>query len=97
MLGMFAEIHNKAELAESFRNRSSLKDWLWGTESDEVKVVFSKIDKPGKKFVPLNEIMDMSAKMTPVLVADLNLATGEVINVTMTSTTHYGDVPQPIF
>jgi protein-S-isoprenylcysteine O-methyltransferase Ste14 len=97
MLGMFAEIHNKAELAESFRNRSSLKDWLWGTESDEVKVVISKIDKPGKKIVPLNEIMDMSAKMTPVLVADLNLATGEVINVTMTSTTHYGDVPQPIF
>lgn len=97
MLGMFAEIHNKEELAESFRNRSSLKDWAWGTESDKVKVVFSKIDKPGKKFVPLNEIMDMSAKMTPVLYADLNLSTGEVINVTMTSTTHYGDVPQPIF
>lgn len=97
MLGMFAEIHNKAKLAESFRNRSSLKDWLWGTESDKVKVVISKIDKPGKKFVPLNEIIDMSAKMTPVLVADLNLSTGEVINVTMTSTTHYGDVPQPIF
>lgn len=88
MIGMFTEIHSKAEI-----------EWLnlWGTESDEVKVVISKIDKPGKKFVPLNEIMDMSAKMTPVLVADLNLATGEVINVTMTSTTHYGDVPQPIF
>ena len=97
MLSMFAEIHNKTELAESFRNRSSLKDWLWGKESDKVKVVISKIDKPGKEFVPLNEIMDMSAKMTPVLVADLNLTTGEVINVTMTSTTHYGDVPQPIF
>jgi protein-S-isoprenylcysteine O-methyltransferase Ste14 len=99
MLGKFVEIHNhnRAELAESFRNRSSLRDWLWGTESDQVKVVFSKIDKPGKKFVPLNEIMDMSAKMTPVLVADLNLATGEVINITLTSTTYYGDVPQPIF
>jgi hypothetical protein len=92
-----AHDRNRAEIAESFRNRSSLKDWLWGTESDKVKVVLSKIDKPGKKFVPLNEIMDMSAKMTPVLVTDLNLATGEVINVTMTSTTYYGDVPQPIF
>ena len=60
-------------------------------------LVISKIDKPGKIFVPLNEIMDMSAKMTPVLVAGLNLSTGEVINVTMTSTTHYGDVPLPIF
>jgi protein-S-isoprenylcysteine O-methyltransferase Ste14 len=97
MLAMFAEIPNRAELEKSFRNRSSLREWLWGTESANVKVVFSKIDKPGKKFVPLNEIMEMSAKMTPVLVADLNRSTGELINVTMTSTTHYGDVPQPIF
>ena len=99
MLGMFVEIHDhdRAKLAESFKNRTSLRDWLWGKESDKVKVVFSKIDKPGKKFVPLNEIMDMSAKMTPVLVADINLAIEELINVTMTSTTDYGDVPQPIF
>lgn len=100
MLGMFSEI-SKAELSDRrqqlMNNLLNLKDWAWGTESDKVKVVFSKIDKPGKIFVPLNEIMDMSAKMTPVLVADLNLATGEVINVTMTSTTYYGDVPQPIF
>ena len=97
MLGMFVEVHNQAEFEESFRKRSSLRDWFWGTESDKIKVVFSKIDKPGKQFVPLSEIMDMSAKMTPVLVADLNLATGEVFNMTITSTTHYGDVPQPIF
>ena len=100
MLGMFVEI-SEAELSarrqQLMNNLLNLKDWAWGTESDKVKVVFSKIDKPGKIFVPLNEIMDMSAKMTPVLVADLNLATGEVINVTMTSTTYYGDVPQPIF
>jgi hypothetical protein len=58
---------------------------------------FSKIDKPAKQFVPLNEIMDMSAKMTPVLVVDLDLATGEVFNMRLSSTTHFGDVPQPIF
>ena len=99
MLGKFVEVDAqfRAEFAERFKNRSSIIEWLWGTESDEVKVVISKIDKPDKEFVPLKEIMDMSAKMTPVLHADLNLATGEVINVTMTSTTYYGDVPQPIF
>jgi len=74
-----------------------LREWLWGTETDEVKIVFSKIDKPGKEYVPLKEIMDMSAKMTPVLTADLNVPTGELLNLTMTSTTYYGDVPQPIF
>ena len=41
---------------------------------------FTKIDKPGKKFVPLNEGIEMSAKTSPVLAADLNHATGEVIN-----------------
>ena len=39
----------------------------------------------------------MSAKMTPVLIVDLNLPTGALTNLTMTDTTHYGDVPQPIF
>ena len=97
MLGMFVDILNEADCIASFRKRSSLRGWLWGTESDKVKVVFSKIDKPDKHFVPLNEIMDMSAKMTPVLVADLNLSTGVVSNMRLSSTTHFGVVPQPIF
>jgi hypothetical protein len=99
MLGKFVSIneHHEAEIIRNFRNRVSLKGFLWGTDSDDVKVVFSKIDKPGKPFVPLNEIMDMSAKMTPVLIVDLNLPTGVLTDLTMTDTTHYGDVPQPIF
>lgn len=38
----------------------------------------------------------MRAKMTPVLIVDLNLPTGALTNLTVTDTTHYGDVPQPI-
>ena len=99
MLGKFVSVneHHLAEIIRNFRNRPSLKGFLWGTESDDVKIVFSKIDKPGKRLVPLAEIMDMSAKMTPVLIVDLNLPTGALDNLTMTDTTHYGDVPQPIF
>lgn len=41
--------------------------------------------------------MDISAKMTPVLIVDLNLPTGALTNLAMTDTTYYGDVPQPIF
>jgi len=61
MLGKFSEINAETReiIVESFHNRSSLRDWLWGTETDEVKIVFSKIDKPGKAFVPLNEILDI--------------------------------------
>lgn len=99
MLGKFVSIneHHEAEIIDNFMNRSSLRGFLWGTESDDVKIVFSRIDKPGSRFVPLAEIMDISAKMTPVLILDLNLPTGTLTNLTMTDTTHYGDVPQPIF
>ena len=99
MLGKFVSInaHHRAELAANFANRSSLRTFLWGTESDDVKMVLSKIDKPGKPFVPLNEILDMSSKMTPVFIADLNLVTGELTHFTLSSTTYYGDVPQPMF
>ena len=99
MLGKFVSIneHHEAEIIDNFLNRSSLRGFLWGTDSDDVKIVLSKIDKPGIRFVPLAEIMDMSAKMTPVLIVDLNLPTGALSNLTLTATTHYGDVPQPIF
>jgi len=99
MLGKFVSIneHHETEILSNFINRPSLKGFLWGTESDDVKIVLSKIDKPGNRFVPLGEIMDMSAKMTPVLIVDLNLPTGALTNLTMTDTTYYGDVPQPIF
>ena len=99
MLGKFVSIneHHEAEIIDNFLNRSSLRGFLWGTDSDDVKIVLSKIDKPGIRFVPLAEIMDMSAKMTPVLIVDLNLPTGALSNLTLTDTTHYGDVPQPIF
>ena len=99
MLGKFVSIneHHEAEIISNFMNRTSLRGFLWGTDSDDVKIVFSKIDKPGNRFVPLGEILDMSAKMTPVLILDLNLPTGALSNLTVTDTTYYGDVPQPIF
>ncbi len=99
MLGKFVQVgeHHRAEIIRNFRGRTSLRGFLWGTDNDEVKVVLSKIDKPGRSFVPLAEILDMSAKMTPVLIVDLNLPTGTLSNLTLTDTTYYGDVPQPIF
>ena len=99
MLGKFVSIneHHEAEIINNFINRSSLRGFLWGTESDDVKIVLSRIDKPGNRLVPLADIMDMSAKMTPVLIVDLNLPTGALTNLTMIDTTYYGDVPQPIF
>jgi hypothetical protein len=97
MLGHFAEVNREEFRKRMLNNELSIRDRIWGTESDRVKVAYAKIDKPGKESVPLNEILDMSARMTPVLVADLNLTTGEVFNVILNSKSQYGITPQPMF
>jgi protein-S-isoprenylcysteine O-methyltransferase Ste14 len=97
MLGHFTEVNREEFRKRMLSNKLSIRDRIWGTESDKVKVAFAKIDKPGRESVPLNEIMDMSSRMTPVLVADLDLTTGEVINVIVNSKSQYGNTPQPMF
>jgi hypothetical protein len=97
MLGHFTEVNRQKFTRQLFTSDLSIRDRIWGTESDKVKVAFAKIDKPGKEFVPLNEIMDMSVRMIPVLVADLDLTTAEVFNVILNSKSQYGITPQPIF
>jgi protein-S-isoprenylcysteine O-methyltransferase Ste14 len=97
MLAHFTEIDREKYKKQMLNNKLSIRDRIWGTESDKVKVAFARIDKPGKESVPLNEILDMSSRMTPVLVADLDLTTGEVFNVTLNSKSHYGITPQPMF
>ncbi len=97
MLGHFTVVNREQFRKRMLNNKLSIRDRILGTESDKVKVAFAKIDKPGKESVPLNEIMDMSARMIPVLVADLDLTTGEVINVILNSKSQYGITPQPMF
>ena len=97
MLGHFTEVNSEQFRNRMLNNKLSIRQRIWGTESDKVKVAFAKIDKPGKEYVPLNEIMDMSARITPVLVADLDLTTGEVFNVILNSKSQYGITPQPMF
>jgi hypothetical protein len=97
MLGHFTEVDREKFRKRMLNNKLSIRDRIWGTESDKVKVAFAKIDKPGKESVPLNEIMDMNSRMTPVLVADLDLTTGEVFNVILNSKSQYGITPQPMF
>jgi len=97
MLAHFTEVDRQKFTRQMFNSELSIRERIWGTESDKVKVAFAKTDKPGKEFVPLNEIMDMSVRMIPVLVADLDLTTGEVFNVIQNSKNQYGITPQPVF
>jgi len=97
MLAHFTEVDREKSRRQLLNSNLSIRERVWGTESDKVKVAFAKIDKPGKAYVPLNEVMDMSSRMSPVLVADFDLAAGKVLNVTMNSKSEYGMTPQPMF
>jgi len=97
MLGMFIEIEGETDHIRRSGERSSIVEWVWGTESDQLKVIFSQLDQPNNERVPLADAMNMSVKMTPVVAVDLDLDSGKVVRKKVTSTTYYGDVPMPIF
>jgi hypothetical protein len=51
---------------------------LMASEGQEHRLIFSRVDGPDGRPVPPERIFDLSAKMTPVYVADVNSASGHV-------------------
>src|SRR2546425_6606367 len=71
---------------------------LMGSEGQEYQLVFSRVDGPGGHPVPAGRILDLSAKMTPVYVADVNSASGHVSGtIDPPPRSFWGDVKMPIF
>ncbi len=94
----FFQVFHLILLDESFLNLLPFSDAINAEiGASRAAVDAGWIDKPGKETVPLNEVMDMSARMTPVLVADFDVTIGEVFNVTLNSKNQYGITPQPMF
>jgi hypothetical protein len=71
---------------------------IMGTDGQEVRVVFSRVDGPDGRPVSPVRVFDLSAKMTPVYLADIN---AEARQVSCTSEpprrSFWGDVKMPIF
>ena len=71
---------------------------LMGSEGQEYRLIFSRVDGPDGHPVPPERIFDLSAKMTPVYVADVNSASGDVSSTTdPPRRSFWGDVKMPIF
>jgi hypothetical protein len=47
------------------------KDRIMGTPEESYKVIFSRVDEPGRETLPVTRVTDLSAKMTPVVIANL--------------------------
>lgn len=71
---------------------------LMGSDGQEYRLVFSRVDGPDGRPVPLEQIFELSAKMTPVYVADVNSVSGHVgETIDPPRQSFWGDVKMPIF
>ena len=71
---------------------------LMGSNGQEYQVVFSRVDGPDGQPVSSGRLFDLSVKMTPVYIADVNAATRQVTRtMDPPRRSFWGDVKMPIF
>ena len=112
MMGMFADIGSRHMERGTIRlsDFSNFGGWLlpflepeirtdlMGSEGEDYRVVFSRVDDPAGQPVSSTQIFDLSAKMTPVYVVDVDAGAhtvSKMINPPRRS--FWGNVKMPIF
>ncbi len=77
------------------------KDRIMGTPEENYKVIFSRVDEPGREMLPVTRVTDLSAKMTPVVIANLKpqgAATLILEDVAIPPRrSFWGDITMPMF
>lgn len=112
MIGMFAEVGSAHMKSGDISLRSILelgwwlvpyspvdpKEDLMGSDENEYRVVFSRVDDPSGNPVPHSRIFSLSAKMTAVCIADVSPVSREVADVVIPPRrSFWGDIKMPIF
>ena len=78
------------------------KNLIMGSPQDKYKVVFSRVDKPGRPALTVEQVTDVTAKMTPVVIADL-ACDGQGLAPILKSVvvpprrSFWGDITMPMF
>jgi len=74
------------------------KNRIMGTPQDRYKVVFSRVDEPGDTQLPVSEVTDLSAKMTPIVIANIEGENPVVESVLIPPRrSFWGDITMPMF
>lgn len=79
-----------------------LKDRIMGRPQDNYKVVFSRVDEPGRSPLTVEQVTDVTAKMTPVVIADL-ISKGPAPDAVLKDVvipprrSFWGDITMPMF
>lgn len=112
MIGMFADVgtHHMTPGNVRLSRFKYLCEWLlpfldshvrtdlMGSNGQKYQVVFSRVDSPSGLPVSLRRLFDLSAKMTPVYIADINATTRQVSRtIDPPRRSFWGDVKMPIF
>ncbi len=74
------------------------KNRIMGSPQDDYKVVFSRVDGPDRSPLPLTNVTNLNAKMTPIVIADIRgaaFAPEKVIIPPRRS--FWGDITMPMF
>ena len=83
-------------IVPSFRLRPS--SGMMGTPQDNYKVIFSRVDEPGDTTLPVSDVTDLSAKMTPIVIANVDGANPVVESVLIPPRrSFWGDITMPMF
>lgn len=75
-----------------------LRSRIMGTPEDDYKVVFSRIDEPDRTGLTVSNVLDLSARMTPVVIANVSGATSSLEAVVIPPPrSFWGDITMPMF
>jgi protein-S-isoprenylcysteine O-methyltransferase Ste14 len=74
------------------------KERIMGTPEADYKVVFSRVDEPGRHLARLNQVTDLTAKMTPIVIAEVRAGDSAPVAVTVPPRrSFWGDITMPMF
>jgi protein-S-isoprenylcysteine O-methyltransferase Ste14 len=74
------------------------RDRIMGTPQENYKVIFSRVDEPGNSQLPVAKVTDLSAKMTPIVIANVRGQSPAVESVMIPPRrSFWGDITMPMF
>lgn len=76
------------------------KDHIMGTPENRYQVIFSRVDEPGRPAVTVGHVTDLTAKMTPVVIAQVETRAGDPTPGDVTvppRRSFWGDITMPMF
>ncbi len=74
------------------------KNSIMGSPQDNYKVIFSRVDEPGASELPVSSVTDLTAKMTPVVIANIKGREPKLQDVVIPPRrSFWGDITMPMF